>query len=319
MSNGKPDIVYMGTPGFAVEPLKVLIENGYTIKAVVTAPDKPAGRGCKLTFSEVKKFALLHNLNILQPEKLKSPEFIETLKALNADLFIVVAFRMLPKEVWQIPAKGTFNLHASLLPDYRGAAPINHALINGETKTGVTTFFIDEEIDCGSIIFSRECKIDDEDNAGSLHDKLMIIGSELVLKTVEEIAGGNLKTVNQGEIKKESLNPAPKLNREFCKLNFNESGIKVQNKIRGLSPYPAAWFSISGSEDIFKVYKSRFLPENHQLSAGKLISDNKSYLKITTPDGYIFIDELQMSGKKSMNIKDFLNGFKFSDSTDCTN
>lgn len=311
MNKSGLNIIYMGTPSFAVGPLKALIENGYNIKAVVTAADKPAGRGCKICFSEIKEFALKNNLTVLQPEKLKNPEFIETLKQLNADLFIVVAFRMLPKEVWQLPKHGTFNLHASLLPDYRGAAPINHAIINGETRTGVTTFFLNEEIDTGNIIFSDECEIDSDDNVGSLHDKLMIKGSALVIKTVEAISEGNIKTTSQIALSNEQINSAPKLNKEFCKLDFNISVVKIHNMIRGLSPYPAAWFALPDFPETVKVYKSTFEHADHSLEPGKVLSDNKTFIKIVAKDGYISILDLQMSGKKRMSVKDFLNGFKF--------
>ncbi len=311
MKKNRPNIVYMGTPGFAVEPLKILVENGYNIKAVVTAVDKPAGRGCKTSISEVKKYALEANLPILQPEKLKNLEFIQNLKDLNADLFIVVAFRMLPAEVWKIPKLGTFNLHASLLPNYRGAAPINHAIINGETKTGITTFFINEDIDTGGIIFQSECCIEKDDNAGSLHDKLMIDGAQLVLKTVEEIHSGSVKTIEQKELQNNMLRDAPKLNKEFGKIDFNSNCEKINNLIRGLSPYPAAWFALPEKTETVKVYKSNFEICKHKSQPGELFSDNKSFLKIACSDGYLSIEDLQMSGKKRMNIKDFLNGYKF--------
>jgi methionyl-tRNA formyltransferase len=287
-----------------------LVENGFNIKAVVTAPDKPAGRGCKLSESEVKKYAVERGLPVLQPEKLKNPEFICELKNLDADLFIVVAFRMLPAEVWKMPKLGTFNLHASLLPDYRGAAPINHAIINGETKTGITTFFINEDIDTGNIILQEECNIEEDDNIGSSHDKLMIAGANLVLKTVEQICDNTVKTIEQDKLSEKKLNPAPKLSKEFCKIDFNQPGIKIHNLIRGLSPYPAAWFALPDFPETVKVYKSIFEPTNHSLNTGKLISDNKSYIKIAVPDGYISILDLQMSGKKRMGVRDFLNGFK---------
>lgn len=311
MSKHGIKIVYMGTPGFAVEPLKHLISNGYDIKAVVTAPDKPAGRGCKLSESEVKKFAVEQGLDILQPIQLKSPEFIETLKNTGANLFIVVAFRMLPKELWQMPKFGTFNLHASLLPNYRGAAPINHAVINGETHSGVTTFFINEDIDTGNIIFQEECEIIPEDNAGTLHDKLMIIGADLVVKTVDAIANGNLKTTAQNINVTTKLNSAPKLNKEYCKLDFSKKAENIHNKIRGLSPYPAAWFQLNDSEDTIKIFTSSYETNSHNLKIGTLISDDKSFIKIAVSDGFVFIYDLQMSGKKRMDVKSFLNGYKF--------
>jgi methionyl-tRNA formyltransferase len=287
-----------------------LVENGFPIKAVVTVPDKPAGRGCKISESEVKKYAIEAGLKVLQPEKLKNSDFIDELKQLNADLFIVVAFRMLPAEVWKMPKLGTFNLHASLLPDYRGAAPINHAIINGETKTGITTFFINEDIDTGSIILQEECIIEPEDNIGSLHDKLMIAGAELVLKTVELIRNDEVKTIDQSKLISKPLNPALKLSKEFCKIDFNLTGLKIHNLIRGLSPYPAAWFALPNFPETVKVYKSIFEPANHTLVPGQILSDNKSFIKIAVLDGYLSILDLQMSGKKRMSVKDFLNGFR---------
>jgi methionyl-tRNA formyltransferase len=311
MEKSKIKIVYMGTPGFAVEPLKQLILAGYDIKAVVTVPDKPAGRGCKIAESEVKKFATEQGLKILQPEKLKSPDFHNELKETGANLFIVVAFRMLPKEVWQMPEFGTFNLHASLLPDYRGAAPINHAVINGEKESGVTTFFINEDIDTGNIIFQEVCEITPDDNAGSLHDKLMTIGANLVVKTVNSIAEGNIKTISQATIANRKLNPAPKITKEYCRIDFNDKAENIHNKIRGLSPHPAAWATIPNSDDTFKVYESCFVTESHELSPGTFMSDNKSYLKIATNDGFVFINDLQIAGKKRMKVRDLLNGYKF--------
>lgn len=311
MSKQEIKIVYMGTPGFAVEPLKQLISHGYEIKAVVTAPDKPAGRGCKISESEVKKYAIEQDLTILQPVKLKSPEFIETLKNTGANLFIVVAFRMLPKEIWEMPELGTFNLHASLLPDYRGAAPINHAVINGETKSGVTTFFINEDIDTGNIIFQEECKINPEDNAGTLHDKLMNIGAQLVVKTVNAIASGNTKTIPQNKTNTANLNPAPKLSKEYCKLDFTDKVENIHNKIRGLSPYPAAWFQFNNAEETMKIFSSSFEINSHNIQSGTIVSDDKSFIKIAASDGFIFINDLQMSGKKRLDVKSFLNGYKF--------
>jgi methionyl-tRNA formyltransferase len=311
MEKNKIKIVYMGTPSFAVEPLKQLILAGYDIKAVVTIPDKPAGRGCKLCESELKKYAVELGLPLLQPEKLKNQEFICELKSLNANLFIVVAFRMLPKEVWQLPEFGTFNLHASLLPDYRGAAPINHAVINGEKKSGVTTFFINEDIDTGNIIFQEECEVTPDDNSGSLHDKLMTIGASLVVKTVDAIAEGNISTIPQDSIANRKLNLAPKISKEYCRIDFNDNAENIHNKVRGLSPYPAAWATIPNSDDTFKVFESSFVIETHNLAAGTFISDNKSFLKIATSDGFVFIHDLQIAGKKRMKVRDLLNGYKF--------
>jgi methionyl-tRNA formyltransferase len=303
-------IIFMGTPEFAVTSLKTLLDKGYNVKAVVTTPDKPAGRGKNIQFSDVKKFALEHNLPILQPEKLKSPEFLAQLKEIDADLFVVVAFRMLPKEVWAMPKRGTINLHAALLPDYRGAAPINHAIINGETETGITTFYIDEQIDTGKIIMQERCAIEPEDNIGTLYDKLMFIGAEAVCKTVDIIASGNVNAIEQDSIRTEGLHPAPKITKEFCQINWNNKSVDIHNLIRGLSPYPAAWCYLK--DDITaKIFTSAYSIEKHNLEAGTFVSDNKSYLKVATQDGFVSILELQMQGKKRMAIKDFLNGFKF--------
>ena len=303
-------IIFMGTPEFAVTSLKTLLDKGYNVKAVVTTPDKPAGRGKNIQFSDVKKFALEHNLPILQPEKLKSPEFLAQLKEIDADLFVVVAFRMLPKEVWAMPKRGTINLHAALLPDYRGAAPINHAIINGETETGITTFYIDEQIDTGKIIMQERCAIEPEDNIGTLYDKLMFIGAEAVYKTVDIIASGNVNAIEQDSIRTEGLHPAPKITKEFCQINWNNKSIDIHNLIRGLSPYPAAWCYLK--DDITaKIFTSAYSVEKQNLAAGTFVSDNKSYLKVATQDGFVSILELQMQGKKRMAIKDFLNGFKF--------
>ncbi|MBQ3989385.1 MAG: methionyl-tRNA formyltransferase, partial [Bacteroidales bacterium] len=296
----------MGTPEFAVTSLKTLLDKGYNVKAVVTTPDKPAGRGKNIQFSDVKKFALEHNLPILQPEKLKSPEFLAQLKEIDADLFVVVAFRMLPKEVWAMPKRGTINLHAALLPDYRGAAPINHAIINGETETGITTFYIDEQIDTGKIIMQERCAIEPEDNIGTLYDKLMFIGAEAVCKTVDIIASGNVNAIEQDSIRTEGLHPAPKITKEFCQINWNNKSIDIHNLIRGLSPYPAAWCYLK--DDITaKIFTSAYSVEKHNLEAGTFVSDNKSFLKVATQDGFVSILELQMQGKKRMAIKDFLN------------
>lgn len=303
-------IIFMGTPEFAVTSLKTLLDKGYNVKAVVTTPDKPAGRGKNIQFSDVKKFALEHNLPILQPEKLKSPEFLAQLKEIDADLFVVVAFRMLPKEVWAMPKRGTINLHAALLPDYRGAAPINHAIINGETETGITTFYINEQIDTGKIIMQERCAIEPEDNIGTLYDKLMFIGAEAVCKTVDIIASGNVNAIEQDSIRTEGLHPAPKITKEFCQINWNNKSVDIHNLIRGLSPYPAAWCYLK-DEITAKIFTSAYSVEKHNLEAGTFVSDNKSFLKVATQDGFVSILELQMQGKKRMAIKDFLNGFKF--------
>lgn len=304
-------IVFMGTPSFAVESLKQLINDKQEILAIITSPDKAAGRGKKISESDVKVYAKNLGIKILQPTNLKSEDFISELKSLNADLFVVVAFRMLPKEVWQIPKFGTINLHASLLPDYRGAAPINHAILNGDTKTGLTTFFINEEIDTGKVIFQEKCEILDTDNAGSLHDKLMILGGELLIKTVNSIANATAKSIDQKSIKIENTRQAPKLNKEFCKLDFNKSAKDLHNKVRALSPYPTAWFDLEDSKNTIKVFETSYEIVEHNYQTGKIISDNKSQLKISTKDGFLIIHELQISGKKRMKTKDFLNGYKF--------
>jgi methionyl-tRNA formyltransferase len=301
----------MGTPEFAVEPLKVLLENSYNIISVVTAPDKPAGRGRELKQSEVKRFAIEQGLPVLQPAKLRDENFIETLKSLNADLFLVVAFRMLPEIVWNMPPKGTVNLHASLLPDYRGAAPINHAIINGETVTGVTTFFISHEIDTGEILLQRKVVIENDDNAGELHDKLMITGATLLLETVEKIEARDIKPFPQPKIP--NMHPAPKLFRETCEIDWNLPVEQVRNLIRGLSPHPGAWCELKNNTKtlqlkILKAHADSGTTENEL--AGTIVSDGKTFLKIACSDGFINVDELQPQGKKIMSIKAFLAGFR---------
>ncbi len=308
-------IIYMGTPDFAVAPLKELVENQYNIIAVVTVPDKPAGRGKKLRKSAVKEYAETQNLKILQPEKLKDPEFNKQLQALEPDLNIVVAFRMLPEIVWQLPKFGTFNLHASLLPQYRGAAPINWAIINGETKTGLTTFFIDKEIDTGKIILQEEIEIAQNDNVGTLHDKMMQKGAKLVLKTVNLIAEGNYKPKPQNALIKDisQLKPAPKIFKNDCKINWEQAGKKIYDFIRGLSPYPAAWTifqSIEGDKILSaKIFAAEYIPEKHEMMIADADSDKKTYLHIAVSDGFIAIKEIQLEGKKRLKIQDFLRGF----------
>lgn len=315
MDNSELRIVYMGTPDFAVEPLKKLVENNYNVVGVVTNPDKPAGRGQKIQESAVKKYALSKNLNILQPEKFRDESFLTNLKELNADLQIVVAFKMLPEIVWSMPKIGTFNLHASLLPQYRGAAPINWAVINGDTKTGVTTFFLKHEIDTGNIIFQEEAAIEDDDNAGAVHDKLMYIGADLVIKTVDAIIKNNYPQVNQDDIVKPGteIKHAPKIFKDDCKINWNNDISAIHNLVRGLSPYPAAWTEmINKNNDSvqLKIFKSQKEKSNHNYSAGEIITDEKNYLKVAVKGGYINIIELQQAGKKRLNIKDFLRGFQ---------
>ncbi|MFD0862457.1 methionyl-tRNA formyltransferase [Sungkyunkwania multivorans] len=305
-------IVFMGTPHFAVATLETLIEANYNIVGVITAPDKPAGRGKKLRQSAVKEFALAHGLKVLQPTNLKDKSFIEELRALRPNLQVVVAFRMLPEVVWKLPKYGTFNLHASLLPDYRGAAPINWALINGDTKTGVTTFFIDEKIDTGEMIFQKEVDIFHEDDAGALHDRLMMEGSELVLKTVKAIEEGNVTTTPQP--RDVETRDAFKIHKDTCKINWNERAENIYNKVRGLSPYPTAW-SILHNEDRemnVKIYKVRPIVEAHKKEVGSVIV-SKDQIKVAVIDGFIELMELQLPGKKRMDSASLLNGYHFSE------
>ena len=304
-------IVFMGTPDFAVASLKALLENNYNVVGVITAPDRKAGRGQKIKASAVKQFALEHNLNILQPKNLKADSFIEELKALNANLQIIVAFRMLPKVVWQMPEYGTFNLHASLLPQYRGAAPIHWAIINGESKTGVTTFFIDEKIDTGAIILKEETDISEGTTVGELHDKLMSIGSSLVIKTVELIESDKISTQTQSN--HEKLKTAYKLNRDNCKIDWNQDLNTIYNKIRGLNPFPAAWCYLENNDNLepIKLYKVHKIEALHNYENGSIIIDNYE-MKIACNYGYIKIEELQLPGKRKMDIKSLLNGFEFS-------
>jgi len=309
-------IVFMGTPEFAAESLKALHEAKYCISAVITAPDKPAGRGKKVKKSAVKEYALLHNLNILQPTNLKDPKFISDIKALQADLQIVVAFRMLPEIVWSMPKFGTVNLHASLLPQYRGAAPINHAIMNGETKTGVTTFFIEKEIDTGKIIMQEEVDILPDENAGQLHDKLMDTGSKLILKTTETIINGTVTEIPQSQLihVKTELKPAPKIFKENCRINWTDSTETVRNFIRGLSPYPGAWTLISDNKEnikTLKIFDSRKTNALIKQIPGIIQTDNKQYLKISCSNGTLEIFELQIEGKRKMPVRELLNGFSF--------
>lgn len=299
-------IVFMGTPEFAVESLDILVKNGYDIAAVVTAPDKPAGRGQKLNMSAVKKYALEQNLPVLQPIKLRDEEFIQALKATQANLFIVVAFRMLPEIIWNMPEIGTFNLHASLLPQYRGAAPINWAIINGETRTGVTTFFLQHEIDTGDVLISESVDILPEDNAASLHDKLMSLGARLTLKTVQAIENDNIQPMPQPDTE---IKHAPKIFKEDCELDFNNSIEKVHNKIRGLSPFPAAYTHLEGK--ILKIYQTEIQKIHGDSPNGTFETDGKTYLRIRCEDGWLNIIELQLEGKKRMHVSDFLKGYRF--------
>ncbi len=304
-------IVFMGTPDFAVATLKALVENQYHIVGVITAPDKPAGRGRKLNESAVKLYAKENNLNILQPINLKDNDFLETLKQLQANLQIVVAFRMLPKVVWQMPEHGTFNLHASLLPDYRGAAPINWAIINGETKTGVSTFFIDEKIDTGDMILQEEIHIEPDENVGNLHDKLMDIGSQLVIKTVKSIESGIVSSTPQQNASAD-IKTAYKLNKDNCKIDWKTSINGIYNKIRGLSPYPAAWCTLINGDEMLdiKIYKAEKEIISHNDDIGTIVV-NKTFLKVAVTNGYINIMEIKLPGKRTMDIKSLLNGYNF--------
>lgn len=301
-------IIYMGTPDFAVEPLKTLVEAGKDVVAVVTMPDKPAGRGHKLQFSPVKEYALKAGIPILQPENLKSPDFLQELASYNADLQIVVAFRMLPEAVWSMPKYGTFNLHASLLPRYRGAAPINWAVINGDKETGITTFFLKHEIDTGNIILQEKVAIDEEDNAGDVHDKLMYLGADLVLKTLKMIEEDNVITRPQDDAQ---ASPAPKIFKDTAKLDFDKYAADIRNLVRGMAPYPAAWFNIKlqdGNESMMKIFKVSIEEKNHNYSVGTILTDGKKMLKIACKDGFINLLEVQMAGKKRMAAEDLMRG-----------
>lgn len=301
----------MGTPEFAVGILDTILKNKYNVVGVITAPDKPAGRGQKLKYSAVKEYALEKNLAILQPSNLKDEAFLKNLKDLNANCQMVVAFRMLPEVVWSMPKLGTFNLHASLLPNYRGAAPINWAIINGETITGVTTFFIDDKIDTGKIILSSSLSINNNENAGELHNKLMNLGCSTVVKTLELIEKGNVITNKQVDFV--DIKTAYKLNKENCKIDFTKSTQDIFNLIRGLSPYPSAWclFTNNNLEWNVKIYSSEIIIEKHNYKPGTILSTKKE-LKIATIDGFLNILSLQLPGKKKMNTKDVLNGLQFS-------
>jgi methionyl-tRNA formyltransferase len=303
-------IVFMGTPEFAVGILDTILHNNYEVVGVITAADKPAGRGQKIKYSAVKEYALAHNLHLLQPTNLKDESFLAELQVLNANLQIVVAFRMLPEVVWKMPSLGTFNLHASLLPNYRGAAPINWAIINGETKTGVTTFFIDDKIDTGAMILNAETAVGANESAGELHDRLMELGSETVIQTLRLVEKGSVITTVQED--NDEIKTAYKLNKENCKIDWNKSALDIHNLIRGLSPYPAAWSFISdkGEEWNVKIYQSNIVIEAHTLAVGQLVCTKKE-LKIAVRDGFIQIVSLQFPGKKKMNTAEFLNGIQF--------
>lgn len=307
-------IVFMGTPDFAVGVLQTMVEAGKNIVGVITAPDRPAGRGRKLMAPAVKKYALEHDLKVLQPTNLKDEGFLEELRSLNANLQVVVAFRMLPKVVWEIPEYGTFNLHASLLPEYRGAAPINWAIINGESKTGVTTFFIDEQIDTGAIIAKREVQIEPNEIAGTLHDKLMVEGSALVLDTLELIEKGDAKPIEQPQTG--DLKSAPKLTPENTRIDWSLPGKDINQLIRGLNPYPSAWTTLhnEGEELKVKIYDTQFIKEEHNLTPGA-IETTKKEIRVATSDGYIDITEIQLPGKRRMDVVSLLNGYSFGENS----
>ena len=314
-------IVYMGTPEFAVAPLRALVEGGYNVVKVITVPDKPQGRGLKVGQSAVKEYAVAAGLEIMQPVKLKDEHFLNELRSLNADLFIVVAFRMLPAEVWKMPKLGTFNLHASLLPKYRGAAPINWAIINGEKETGVTTFLIDEKIDTGQILMQRRVSIGEQETVGSLYGQLMEVGTGLVLKTVDSLATGTVTPRLQCEDEKDNapLPDAPKLNKVNCSIDWSQPANKIELLVRGLSPYPAALATIkdsNGKETGVKIFMARAEIKNGDLSGSKALepgtikSDGKTYMSVVCGDGELYLEELQLAGKKRMKVKDLLAGFR---------
>jgi len=308
-------IIFMGTPDFAVESLRKLIESGVEIAAVVTAPDKPAGRGKKVKSPPVKDYAVSQDITVLQPLKLKDQDFISRLKSYNADIFVVVAFRMLPKAVWEIPPLGTFNLHASLLPQYRGAAPINWAIINGEDETGLTTFLIDEQIDTGRIIIQEKVGIDNDMNAGQLHDILMVKGADLVLETVRILSEGKTSFINQSEFitNNKELKAAPRINKDDCRIDWSLSSRSVYNFIRGLSPYPGAWtiFETEEKRQVFsKVLEAQVVTIQKRETAGKVSVDDKYGIIVFTGDGAIMINKIQHEGKRTMRSADFLRGFR---------
>ena len=312
-------IVYMGTPEFAVESLKRLVEGGYNIVGVITMPDKPIGRhGSVLQASPVKQYAVAQGLKVLHPEKLKDEAFLEELRSLQADLQIVVAFRMLPEVVWAMPPMGTFNLHAALLPQYRGAAPINWAVINGDTETGITTFFLKHEIDTGDIIQQVRVPIADTDNVEIVYDKLMMLGGDLVLETVDAILARTVKPIPQDELIQieTELRPAPKIFKETCRIDWNKSVKQIYDFVRGLSPYPAAWTELcttEGKPQVLKIYETEKQFKEHNLPIGTIDSDEKTYFRVAVKDGFVNIRSLQLAGKKRMEVGDFLRGFRFSE------
>lgn len=304
-------IVFMGTPEFAVASLDALVKAGANIVGVITAPDKPSGRGMKMNESAVKKYAVENKLHVLQPEKLKNPIFLQELKSLNADVQIVVAFRMLPEVVWSMPPLGTINLHGSLLPQYRGAAPINWAVINGEKKTGVTTFKLQHEIDTGNILLQDRISIKDDETAGELHDEMKEVGAALLVKTIQQLADGSLREVSQSTVINDeatTIKHAPKLFTETCKIDWNKPVAEVYNLIRGLSPFPAAFTFLN--DKMLKIFKSNKTLESHSLPAGQAQTDNKTYLRFVCADGFIYVTDIQLEGKKRMPVEDFLRGYR---------
>ncbi len=318
MQKKSPRIVFMGTPDLAVYMLEAIYNKGYQVVAVVTAPDRPAGRGRKLQQSPVKLYALGKDIPVLQPENLKSQDFIEELIACKPDLQVVVAFRMLPESVWKIPKKGTFNLHASLLPDYRGAAPINWVIINGETETGVTTFLIDHKIDTGHILLKEKITIDEFETAGSLHEKVKQVGAPLVIKTIEGLMTDNINAVKQENLiyEEEKLNKAPKIFKDHCCINWENNSRQIVNLIHGLNPYPGAFTTLKDQNNnpfIVKLFDARPEIINHNLKPGSLLTDNKTYLKFAATDGFVRILQLQLPGKKRLHVDEVLRGYHFKD------
>ncbi|HSV89290.1 MAG TPA: methionyl-tRNA formyltransferase [Bacteroidales bacterium] len=317
MRKSGPRIIFMGTPAFAAFSLKKLHNSDYNIVAVVTGPDKPAGRGQKLSSSEVKKTAIELGIKVLQPEKLKSPDFINQLEALKPDIQVVVAFRMLPEQVWSLPPLGTFNLHASLLPQYRGAAPINWVIMNGEAETGITTFLLDKEIDTGKILFREPVKILQNETAGSLHDRLMQAGAELIMKTIDALASGTANPVNQSELISDPshLKTAPKLTRDDCHIDWNRSCLEIAAQIRGLNPVPGAFTYLRTVNDtlLIKIFEVQPIITDHEYQPGHFLSEGKTSLMFAAPDGFVKVTSLQLTGKKRMTSSEFLRGFRFSD------
>ncbi|MFI3268908.1 MAG: methionyl-tRNA formyltransferase [Rikenellaceae bacterium] len=312
MSGKDLRIVFMGTPEFAVPSLRALVEGGYNVVGVVTTPDRAAGRGQKIYECDVKREAMRLGLPILQPEKLREESFVEAYRALDADLAVVIAFRMLPQIIWSMPRLGTFNLHASLLPEYRGAAPINHAIINGDKVTGVTTFLLNEKIDQGAILMQRSVEIGEEECVGELYERLMTMGTDVVLESVEMLATGDFTPIEQAHIDESTLRPAPKIFKQDCLIDWSRDGVSIVNFVRGLSPYPAAWcnlVNVDGEMTTAKIFAARFT-EGGSLAVGEIESDNRSYIRVGCSDGAVEIGSIQLAGKKRMGVKDLLLGFK---------